>query len=331
MLPPPLLLLLPALVDAGTLGAPVVVVLVPAVLELLAAAELALISALPTVELGAGPDWSPLSAGGELFWPVLAPLAGSLAVSLEVLSLESPAAAAVVELSPVAGFWLLAPLSRASRGLNVTRWVANRPPGFVVGAIMELDSADEDCCCCCCCWPVAAAAAIGPLVVLLVVPPLVAVAVVVVVVVLVRDLAMKLLPNLARLADTGLGASIEFELELADELCTPGPPSSTGPELELGLELGAAAKPPPPKRRRPANSCLLDLRVVELAGRLVVVELVPNTCGAIVVLLLPVACCGLARDALKRVWKRLLRLPNLRLVDAAEESELSVLLDPAAS
>lgn len=87
--------------------------------------------------------------------------------------------------------------------------------------------------------------------------------------------------------------------------------------VDSALELALDAL----RRRRPAKSCLLVLRVVDASGRRVVVLVGPA--GAAVVLVLVVE---LARAALKRVWNLLFRLPNLRLVDDASESALSVLV-----
>lgn len=71
-----------------------------------------------------------------------------------------------------------------------------------------------------------------------------------------------------------------------------------------------------PKRRLPANSCLLDLRVVDVDG----LRVVDDVEGAAVVLV--VVVLDLIAFAVKRVWNLLFRLPNLFLVDA-ESAEFS--------
>lgn len=126
-----------------------------------------------------------------------------------------------------------------------------------------------------------------------------------------RDLEVKLFPNLILAGDeldvAGEGESDDIELL---ELTTT---------TELGVETLPESELLDPNLRRPANSCLLDFLVVETIGLGVVVE----DDGAIVVLVVDREA-EFALTEFNRVWNRLLRLPNLFLVDAEAESELSV-------
>lgn len=130
--------------------------------------------------------------------------------------------------------------------------------------------------------------------------------------------ALKLLPNLVLTGPAGddeaddddADAAVE-DSELDDEL---------GEELSAPLVASVLGEPPvvvdvdEGSLRRPAKSCLLDLRVVELVGR----RLVVLVFGAGVVVLLVVVLLPLALVALSRVWNLLFLLPNLRLPEAPD-------------
>jgi len=162
-----------------------------------------------------------------------------------------------------------------------------------------------------------------------------------------RARAAKLDPNRARLAEMGeLGVALASWMGAASVVG----PVAAGTAACSGLpfvfvfvfvdededELEDEEEVWPLSRRRPANSCLLDLRVLVVEGRrVVVVELLVGVelagpAGELAKAALP-AGLGAAGClvALRRVWKRLLRLPNLRRVAELELSELGGRSDSA--
>lgn len=158
-----------------------------------------------------------------------------------------------------------------------------------------------------------------------------------------RDLAVKLFPNLperppADRSDSGPAAAavavavaVAGEPDLLDDDededddwtaddGAGGPSEAAGAGVEL------------PNRRLPANSCLLDLRVVELvAGRLVLVVEVDGVGVVLVEAAFDALDAALAAlSELIRVWNLLFRLPNFLLAEAAAAAESACEPDSAA-